>query len=146
MTTPSPLIKAIELGKSFAPVAERALKDPEIRQTLTDTAMQARGLYSQARRGSAGDLARDRRFQEEIGELVRAAAGTVDQARRPKKHRLRRAVLWIAALGGAAFVAMKFLRRNDDAVPAAPAAPVATSPNGVAQNPTEPGSQFAAKS
>ncbi len=140
------LDQVVELGKAIAPVAERALKDPELRRALTATAIQARGLYSDARRDSARQLgnrlARDRRFQEDLGELVRNAADTVDQARAPKKrHRVRRTVLWIAAIGGTVFVAMKFLKRGSgDAETDAPAAPTATSPNGVAHSPSEPGS------
>jgi len=151
---PSPLSKSldqvVELSKAFAPAAERALKDPELRRALTTTVIQARDLYSEARRDSAAKLgsrlARDRKFQEELGELVRNAAGTVDQARAPKKHRLRKALIWIGSVGGAAFVIVKLVKRRNAQNEDESAAPTTISPNGVAKSPSEPGSQYAAQS
>ncbi len=152
--TPTPLAKsldqAVEFGRAVAPVAQRALKDPEVRKALTATAVQARALYDDARRDSSAKLgsrlARDRRFQEDLGELVRNAADTVDQARTPKRHRFRRFLLWVGALGGAAFVAVKFLKgRAPEGEPTA-TNPASVSPNGVAHSPAEPGSEYASHS
>ncbi len=150
---PSPLAttveQALELGRAFAPAAQRALKDPDVRRALTATAIQARELYDEARRDSAqklgSRLARDRRFQEDLGQLVRNAAETVDQARAPKKRRFRRVILWVGLVGAATFVALKFLKgRSEDAAPP-PADAAGVSPNGVAQGSAEPGSQYASR-
>lgn len=150
---PSPLAttveQALELGRTFAPAAQRALKDPDVRRALTATAIQARELYDEVRRDSAhklgSRLARDRRFQEDLGELVRNAAETVDQARAPKKRRLRRVILWVGVIGGTAFVAFKFLKRGADDDAPASSDPAGISPNGVAQSSSEPGSQYASR-
>lgn len=114
-------------GSAAGPYVSRLLEDPELRASIRDAALAARGLYSELRGpktllGTSARLAADPRLRRQVRDL---SAGVKDaslrlQGREPEPvvvvvedHSKRDLVLW--ALGLAALGILAYRRFSADA-------------------------------
>ncbi len=103
------------------PYVERLLEDRDLQNDLRELTTALRRSYGRAekKKGKPGRLAGDRKFKQnaqKAGEALRDASMRF-RGEPPKKHRLRKLLLVILVLAGAAFAAKQLLGDEGQPVP-----------------------------
>ena len=103
------------------PYVERLLEDSELQNDLRELTTALRRSYGRAeKKNKPGRLAGDRKFRQNAqraGEALRDASMRFRGEPPKKKHPLRKMLLVIAVLAGAAYAAKQLLGESDQPVP-----------------------------